>query len=1058
MKKLLLFLSLVLGVAVSSYAGTYKWTTNSSNFGTNGTSSELQTEIGKFSITISSVGTHKDTYINCAKSSKFTLTAPEGCKMTKVVFNVNETGKGFATNNANYTHSGYVGTWENASGENSISLTATGGKTGNQVHIKSIEITTAGGEVINPDPDPEPDPDPDPNPSTDPLLDLAFNKHTAEYAGWSNSYSNSATIKNETASIYLSGFSKQTQTLTDYPVTKTGYAILSVVDPATTITSIAVVAKQWSTKAKSFSIYTSEDGTTYSSEAVATCSNFELKSTQLGENVKYVKIQFTNSSNQIGLCSVSYTIGKDEIVQQAYELPQGAMTMAVGESQKINLGSKFPAITFTAPENGIVSVDKDGNVKALKGGNGKIALSWEETEKWIGGNAEIDVTVTRKDYTQAFADVVMRVGETVAVNLGAVHPDVKLVSDNAAVTVADGKLTAVSAGEATITASWAEDDEWNGGEKSFKVTVKEPVKPSNVGFQHTQVNGIVGHPVAWQAADASGDGNLTYSVSPAGIVSIDAATGALTALSAGTATVTAKIGATDNYSSATATYTVVITENPAAQPAETATARFDFTKEDAYGLYTFDANSIGETSSTNNGLMESNRPVASGNPVTSVKSGAVTIAFDGDYRLFCDHSEKKGDSYDLRLYKPAQDWRTCMTFSAGSSKIKSITFSGYVQSDITCQVDWIDVSPEYGDNATIYNIPEGYEYQIELFTKDKAEVRLIDVELYGGASGKKAPELVFDKKKYSNFLADNAAKTIAVSHADGINEKKISYTIDNLSADDYIAEADGNGGVDLLVYTPGVWTLRAEYPGDVTTVAGAAVMRLNVFPRIVVDSDNKFHAAENYVVLEADGGNVSVGHDHGNVFHCYIKEDEKFFGKYETNLAQDETYNVNLKYGDIDDFSSIQTVHAILRPAKPYGDLSSTVVTGPEDATLYWRVAPVIEQSVAARAASLVDFTGWESLGDYYYDFSQKPDQTNKVLQVMAVKDAENVEGLQVPSEILHFAFNHEGIMTGIENVAVDGNAGEAEFFNLQGVRVSGDEPGIYLRRQAGKVEKVVIR
>lgn len=55
-----------------------------------------------------------------------------------------------------------------------------------------------------------------------------------------------------------------------------------------------------------------------------------------------------------------------------------------------------------------------------------------------------------------------------------------------------------------------------------------------------------------------------------------------------------------------------------------------------------------------------------------------------------------------------------------------------------------------------------------------------------------------------------------------------------------------------------------------------------------------------------------------------------------------------------------------------------------------------------------------------------------------------------------------EGVSSGVDNVAVDMEAeeGAAEYWNLQGMKVNADNltPGIYVRRQGGKAEKVVIR
>lgn len=46
---------------------------------------------------------------------------------------------------------------------------------------------------------------------------------------------------------------------------------------------------------------------------------------------------------------------------------------------------------------------------------------------------------------------------------------------------------------------------------------------------------------------------------------------------------------------------------------------------------------------------------------------------------------------------------------------------------------------------------------------------------------------------------------------------------------------------------------------------------------------------------------------------------------------------------------------------------------------------------------------------------------------------------------------------SGVEEMEVADEA-EAEYFNLQGVKVSGTEPGIYIRRVAGKTEKVIVK
>ena len=58
----------------------------------------------------------------------------------------------------------------------------------------------------------------------------------------------------------------------------------------------------------------------------------------------------------------------------------------------------------------------------------------------------------------------------------------------------------------------------------------------------------------------------------------------------------------------------------------------------------------------------------------------------------------------------------------------------------------------------------------------------------------------------------------------------------------------------------------------------------------------------------------------------------------------------------------------------------------------------------------------------------------------------------------MSFYVSNDGQVSGIENVATDVIAGEAVYYNRQGQRVNADRPGMYIRQQGGKAEKLVIR
>lgn len=61
-------------------------------------------------------------------------------------------------------------------------------------------------------------------------------------------------------------------------------------------------------------------------------------------------------------------------------------------------------------------------------------------------------------------------------------------------------------------------------------------------------------------------------------------------------------------------------------------------------------------------------------------------------------------------------------------------------------------------------------------------------------------------------------------------------------------------------------------------------------------------------------------------------------------------------------------------------------------------------------------------------------------------------------SDVLTLYVDGNGQVSGIENIATDATANEAIYFNLQGQRVNADQPGLYIRQQNGKAEKIIVR
>lgn len=123
---------------------------------------------------------------------------------------------------------------------------------------------------------------------------------------WTSSYE-AHSVKFDVATVEFASANKQSSTITDCPVTKGGDIELKM-DSGYTMAAVTFNLKQWNTKAQTASLFTSTDGgATYSTEALISSSNFVLTASALPEGTNAVKIEFSNSSNQVGLASIDLT-------------------------------------------------------------------------------------------------------------------------------------------------------------------------------------------------------------------------------------------------------------------------------------------------------------------------------------------------------------------------------------------------------------------------------------------------------------------------------------------------------------------------------------------------------------------------------------------------------------------------------------------------------------------------------------------------------------------------------------------------------------------------------
>ena len=226
-----------------------------------------------------------------------------------------------------------------------------------------------------------------------------------------------------------------------------------------------------------------------------------------------------------------------------------------------------------------------------------IELAADETNLVAGNTANLTATVAPADYT----------GELVYE-----------VSDNTVVSVADGVITALKAGVATITAKVGDVIS-----NEVTITVKNPAATAiAIAADKTELEVSQTAKITPTVTPAEYDGTLVYVVSDNTVVSVSA-DGVVTALKAGTATITAKIG--DELVSNEITVTVTEKEEPVTPGESTSESDSESAGESA------DASESTGGDSANTGDSASAGNSASGNGSTGSSGcgGAVSAGLFG---------------------------------------------------------------------------------------------------------------------------------------------------------------------------------------------------------------------------------------------------------------------------------------------------------------------------------------------------------------------------------------------------------------------------------------------
>ncbi len=227
-------------------------------------------------------------------------------------------------------------------------------------------------------------------------------------------------------------------------------------------------------------------------------------------------------------------------------------------------------VTYSSSDESVATVNSSTGVitELLKAGSTTITASFagnatyksseasytlNVTEKTPAGLAYAEAEVAKVTTDAAFTNTLTN-GYSLTVSYSSSATGV------ATVNASTGEVTIKGAGETTITASFAGNEDYEAGNVSYTLTVSKATPT----LSFTSENAIGREGEAFAGNDLANPAGLTviYSSSDTDVATIDKNTGTVTIVAAGTTTITASFAGNDIYTPGSASYTLKVLANP----------------------------------------------------------------------------------------------------------------------------------------------------------------------------------------------------------------------------------------------------------------------------------------------------------------------------------------------------------------------------------------------------------------------------------------------------------------------------------------------------------------
>ena len=301
--------------------------------------------------------------------------------------------------------------------------------------------------------------------------------------------------------------------------------------------------------------------------------------TNVGNYTVYYKVVGDANHEDAAGSQVTVTIAK---ATPTVTFSAATASAKMGESFTAPTATTTPAglaLTYASSATNVATVNAStGAVTLVAAGTATITATFAGNDNYNTANASYTLTVSKADAVEAtlsFASTTATAtyGGTVSAPALTNPQSLPLTwtssNQNVATVGTNGAVTVVGAGETTISAAFAGNDDYKAKTVSYTLTVAKATP--TVTFSAATASAKMGESFTAPTATTTPAGlALTYASSATNVATVNASTGAVTLVAAGTATITATFAGNDNYNTANASYTLTVSKaDPEPEPLAT---------------------------------------------------------------------------------------------------------------------------------------------------------------------------------------------------------------------------------------------------------------------------------------------------------------------------------------------------------------------------------------------------------------------------------------------------------------------------------------------------------